>query len=238
MTSKKIFQNVDILEKLNPLNRENWKFETKFLIKTIKPNSKVLQIGCTLGDRLIVLWDNIKPIELWGIDIDPELIKQCKKRLEKLGIKANLFVADAQNFPDFSIKFDYVICLNNTLGYIPNDKKAVKEMKRVTKGKLIVSIYTDTKFTNQVAKDYFNSVGGKIEKIKDNVIYTNEVTMKRYSKENIRDLFGNKVELIETHLGFICIQNLIGDSRGDRRFIITVSNGHFKSPPSLHMYFC
>ncbi len=202
---KNIFQNVDIMENLNPLNRKNWEFESNFLVNTIKPGSNVLQIGCTLGDRLIVLWNSIKPVRLWGIDIDSDLINRCRNRLNKLMIKAELSVADAQKLPDFDTKFNYVICLNNTLGYIPDDKKAISEMKKSAKGKVIISIYTDTKFTDKIAKEYFKAVGSKVRGIENNVIRTNEISMKRYSIKDIRDLFGKDVQIIETPLGVICM---------------------------------
>ncbi|EKD43737.1 MAG: hypothetical protein ACD_72C00152G0006 [uncultured bacterium] len=97
--------------------------------------------------------------------------------------------------------FDYVICLNNTLGYIPEYDKAIKNMRKLGKT-VIVSVYGE-KFDNDLAREYFDSIKLEIDHIDgDKFVMKDFTTVKRFSKKEVESWSG---EVIETPVGYFCI---------------------------------
>jgi hypothetical protein len=90
---------------------------------------------------------------------------------------------------------------NNTLGYISNQKKAIKEMKKLGKI-IIISVYGE-KFDNTLARAYFKSLNLEIEQIEGNLFIMKDfTTIKRYTKEEVK-AWGGKI--IETPIGYLCM---------------------------------
>lgn len=105
--------------------------EFKPIIEWVKPNTKVLDVGCgirSLGQSLITE----KNCEVWGVDISNNAIH----RAEKKGIKASIHDIDLElKFNDDC--FDYVI-LCDVLEHIYRPRFALEEALRVG-GSVIVS---------------------------------------------------------------------------------------------------
>lgn len=78
-------------------------------------------------------------VRITGIDMSPEMLALARDRAERLGIEVTLREADAQALPFADASFDTVVC---TLGLcsIPDDRKAIAEMKRVLRpgGRLLL----------------------------------------------------------------------------------------------------
>ncbi|GAI07822.1 unnamed protein product, partial [marine sediment metagenome] len=72
-----------------------------------------------------------------GIDISEKAIKKSKERYPRF----EYFVADATNLPFPENSFDYVIC-SEVIEHIPEDEKAISEVKRVLKNNGIFIITT------------------------------------------------------------------------------------------------
>jgi hypothetical protein len=70
----------------------------------VKPNSRVLHVGCECGDLLAA----VKPAYGVGIDADPQAIELAKKRFPHL----NFYVADPHELR-LEEKFDYVLICNS-----------------------------------------------------------------------------------------------------------------------------
>jgi len=91
---------------------------------------KVLEIGCGLGRWYMILRNNFKNLEYYGIDISEEMIKVAK-RLTKYE-RFYVMSASKLEFPDnyFDVVFSITV-----LHHIPfkEKEKAIKEMIRVTK---------------------------------------------------------------------------------------------------------
>ena len=97
--------------------------------------------------------------------------------------------------------FDYVICLNNTLGYIEEEDKAIKNMKTMGKT-VIISVYGE-KFTDQLAQEYFSALGLKIINISNNTFYFDDFSkVKRYPQDEIIKWGGN---VLKTPVGYFCV---------------------------------
>ena len=86
---------------------------------------KILDIACGPGQLLKAAAE--KQLDLYGIDISSEAIKQCKKRLPE----ANVQVANAEALPFKESTFDYITCLGSLERFL-DLPKALNEMVRVS----------------------------------------------------------------------------------------------------------
>ncbi len=198
--AKEVYVNCDVLEKLPRLNRENWLYEIDLLCKELPRSSTVLQVGSMDGSRIFALLDKRPDLVLTGIEIESSLIEIARKSASQLGYRADFILGDISNPADLP-RFDYVICLNNTLGYISNEKQALEQMKRLGR-KVILSVYGE-KFDDHHANTYFKSIGLILEQIKGNLFQIKDFTrVKRYTKQEV-DSWNS--EVMHTPLGYFCI---------------------------------
>lgn len=102
----------------------------------IKPNSRVLDIGCGNGVLGGTLRRN-KNCYVCGLEIDPELVKLAEKQLD------SVINTDIQDLQKLSLNggYDYVVCAD-ILEHIPNPIPVLNVIKRflTPKGYLLVSI--------------------------------------------------------------------------------------------------
>ena len=96
----------------------------------------VLEVAVGTGRNLPFYPDSIR---LTGIELSPAMLAMARRRAQELGREVDFREGDAQalTFPDAS--FDTVIC-TMSLCSIPDDRKAVAEMKRVLRpgGRLLL----------------------------------------------------------------------------------------------------
>ena len=195
------------LNQAHPKIKDWFQKEIVYLNKNIKPNSKILDIGCGFGRHIEIIADFSK--EVIGIDDNPNMIKKAKDRLSNFK-NVKLFLQNAQKLDFEDNYFDYVICLTNTFGDFPELKeKALKEMKRVCKkdGKIIISVYNDKAL--EIRKKDYEKVGLHITKIKNNIIYTEEgLISEQFSKPQLKELFDKlnlKSKILELNaISFLC----------------------------------
>jgi ubiquinone/menaquinone biosynthesis C-methylase UbiE len=78
-------------------------------------------------------------VRLTGIDLSPAMLKIARKKADELGLNADLRESDAQELPFPDASFDTVVC-TLSLCNIPNDRRAIAEMKRVLRpgGRLLL----------------------------------------------------------------------------------------------------
>jgi SAM-dependent methyltransferase len=69
-------------------------------------------------------------VRLTGIDLSPAMLEIARKRAGELGLNADLRESDAQELPFPDASFDTVVC-TLSLCNIPDDRRAIAEMKRV-----------------------------------------------------------------------------------------------------------
>ena len=138
----------------------------------------ILDISCGSGELLKELvkkgFKNI-----YGIDIAPKMLLAAKR---KLASYAKLYEADVNKLPFKDKKFDYVLSTEAFHHYY-DQKKALQEMKRVTKrkGRVIVA---DINF-------YFRPIHWLFEKLEPGCVKVN-------SAKQMRELFnrvGLKIEM-------------------------------------------
>lgn len=104
-----------------------------------KPGDYILDAGCANGFFSLALAQ--RGFKVLGVDISKENIEECKRRAKALGIKnAEFMVADLENLEKIkNNQFDGIISFA-ALRYVPDVKKATKELYRVAKpgGRVIV----------------------------------------------------------------------------------------------------
>lgn len=151
------------------------------------------------GMRIIRLLAKRADLQLTGLEIDKELVRIAGQNLVKKGFQVTFITGDIANPPDLP-QFDYVICLNNTLGYIMDQNKAIHEMKKLGKV-VIISVYGE-KFVDILARKYFKQLHLEVEKIEHNIFSMKDFSkVKRFTKEEVES-WGGRV--IETPVGYFC----------------------------------
>ncbi len=195
------------LEQATPEIKDWFQRELRYLKKNIKPNSKILDIGCGFGRHIQILANFSK--EVVGVDNERSMIKKARKKLGDLG-NVRLFLQDVKklNFDDCS--FDYVICMTGTFGNLLDKKlDTLKEMKRVCKngGKIIISVYSEKALKTRL--ESYKKVDLPIIKIKGGTIYAEEgFISEQFTKPQLEKLFNStdlKVKILKlNNISYIC----------------------------------
>ncbi len=195
------------LKQAHPRIKEWFQKEIDYLRKNIKPNSKILDVGCGFGRHIEIIADFSK--EVVGIDKNRDMIKKAKQKLSNFK-NVKFLVMDAQKLDFKDNYFDYVICMTNTFGnFLEIKEDVLKEIKRVCKkdGKIIISVYNNKAI--DVRKLDYEKVGLHITKIKNGVIYTKEgLISEQFSKPQLKELFDKlklKSKILELNsISFLC----------------------------------
>ena len=109
---------------------EAYNFYPKVLKRiSVSKKEKILDVGCGVGK----LSRYLKGFNLYGCDITENFVEQAKKEFYK-----EVKVAEIYNLPYKDKEFDKIICLG-VFEYIQNTEKAMKELLRVCKGKIILN---------------------------------------------------------------------------------------------------
>ncbi len=115
----------------------------EFLNNIELKNKKVLEIGCGYGSLSVYMAK--KGAKVTGIDISSEAIKISKRNASLNGQKIILKQASGENISFKDQFFDLVVCCE-TLEHIPNYKKVIDEIIRVTKNSGNIIITTPNSF--------------------------------------------------------------------------------------------
>lgn len=115
-----------------------------------------------------------------GLEIEPQLVKTARERVGSSTHQATFVQGDITQPPASLGKFDYVLCLNNTLGFISDYQLALRRMSEL--GRAYISVFGE-EFNDRRAQDYFASVGMKIEHISGDEIAVRDVgTVRRFPR--------------------------------------------------------
>jgi len=103
-------------------NSYYYKWLDKIYKFAVRPNSRVLHVGCDCGDLLAA----VKPSYGVGIDADPNAVELAKKRFPHL----NFYVSDPHEL-NLCEKFDYVL-ICNSLGQWHDIQKVLENIRPLT----------------------------------------------------------------------------------------------------------
>lgn len=106
----------------------------------IKAKEKVLDCGCGEGLYLLAINETSQDAEIYGFDIDSASIEIAKKHLAK-STNVDFRIGNICNMPYPDNFFDK-ICCSEVLEHVEDDKKALKELRRILKpsGRLVITV--------------------------------------------------------------------------------------------------
>lgn len=130
---------------------------------------KILDVGCGTGEILKSIKERYSFVQLYGLDISEEMLKQAN---DKLKGTATLILGDAENITLKTNSFDLLLCTDSFHHY-PNPQQAISEFYRVLKhGKfLLIADYWKPFPIRQIMNLFIS--------------YSNEGDVKIYSKKEI-----------------------------------------------------
>jgi ubiquinone/menaquinone biosynthesis C-methylase UbiE len=101
-----------------------------------RAHGKVLEVAVGTGRNFPFYPEGVR---LTGIDLTPAMLEIARKKADELGLDADLREGNAQELPFPDASFDAVVC-TLSLCNIPDDRRAVAEMKRVLRprGRLLL----------------------------------------------------------------------------------------------------
>jgi len=135
------------------------------IFKYIKKGSKILEVGCGVGQVSNFLVE--KEYDVTGVDISSLFINEAKKHG-----KAKFYAGDSTKLPFKDKSFDAVISAE-TLEHIPNPRKALYEMSRVLrKGGIMIHRFPNKQ---NLIKNLFVKITGQTKFIIINPNLNNNV---------------------------------------------------------------
>jgi SAM-dependent methyltransferase len=193
-TPDEVFTNCDVLEQLPLLNRENYEFETDYLVRTLPQSATVLQVGSMDGTRASRILEQRPDLQYTGLDISDALVSLARVTAPN----ATFVLGDITDPPEIG-PFDYVICLNHTLGYIEEVDVAIAKIKELGTH-VVVSVYGEA-FDEDTAVDYFETLGLEIGGVGATEFdMANGWVIHRFTESNVKQWDGT---VVKTPLGYL-----------------------------------
>jgi len=160
MLKKRPFDNSELKRSFWLGNREMWRIAREVILEAVDKDGSFLDIGCANGLLLkdLCAWvKETKGIELvpYGIDIDKDLIKECKEKNSKF--KNNFFVVNMENFIPKK-KFTFIHS-----NFSVTQKFLAKYLKMLEPdGRLILTLYDDKLNKYSKTYDFCRNIGPKL----------------------------------------------------------------------------
>jgi len=97
-----------------------------------RPGARVLDVGAGTGAEMIYLAQQTSDLELHGLDLSIDMLRQCQRKLRKAGVSAELYVGLAERLPFADNAFDVVFHMG-AFNEFCDKPAAIAEMIRVAK---------------------------------------------------------------------------------------------------------
>ena len=112
------------------------RIEIPLMIKalSIPKGLRILEVGCGRGVALPVFLERLEPAELWGVDVDPSLVRVARERIAAGRLNATVVEGDVRSLPFPSARFDLVIDFGtcyHVSGGRQGSRRALEEIARV-----------------------------------------------------------------------------------------------------------
>lgn len=96
----------------------------------LPPGARILDVGIGTGGNFVHLLQRLPDLELFGVDISAEMLRQCRRKLAKLDKAIDLTVGFAEHLPYQSNTFDAVMHVG-AINEFKDPAAALTEMTRV-----------------------------------------------------------------------------------------------------------
>jgi len=183
--------------------------EERYLIKNIKKDSKILEVGCGTGRSLRQIIHLARSIT--AIDHDKKAIEKARRNFKNYQ-NVRILLADAKRLPFKNNSFDTVICMTTFSNFGDYKIKILNEMCRVVKdnGMVIISMYGDNAFNERMK--IYKKFKAPIKKFKGTTVYFDEKVgdnvSEQFSKKQLIKIFNKtKLKIIEikrTGIFYVC----------------------------------
>ena len=159
-------------------------FSNKAVLNTLnpQPDSSILDVGCGTGILLQQLCQLDKGLNLYGMDIAPEMVKVANT---KVGKSVEIRQGSANSLPYGDNSFDCVTCVTSFHHY-PNPDNSLQEMFRVLKlgGKLVLL----DPFTNGFLRKAICAILGILFNEKGINLFTKEQMYHMFQKAGFNEI--------------------------------------------------
>lgn len=119
---------------------------------------ETLDVGC--GQCRVLPYINNQIKKYIGFDHDKKMLDNMKIKLSEKYNNVQLICGDANELSKYFSNFvDSTICLWNTLSVMGNEIHLLEEMKKVTKGPIIITLAAKNKKTLEVRTKYYQTMG-------------------------------------------------------------------------------
>jgi len=212
MPKKNIEYHEALLKNLPQAYRKWFEADRRYLIKNIKKDSKVLDVGCGYGRGLRYILKITQ--NLVGIDHNKTAVEHAKNNFKKYP-KVKIILGEASNLPFKDNSFDHIICIGTLVNFGKEKEKALREMKRVLKkdGNIIISVFSEDAFSERLK--LYQKLKTPIKEIKKDgtVIFDFDASLgdnisEQFSEGQLKTLFKKvKLQLEEIKkvgIGYIC----------------------------------
>jgi ubiquinone/menaquinone biosynthesis C-methylase UbiE len=98
----------------------------------IAPGNRILETGIGTGANIPYLLAAANDLEIFGLDIAPRMLQQCKRRQQTWGVELELFLAKSETLPYKDETFDVVFHVGG-INAFSGKEQAITEMIRVAK---------------------------------------------------------------------------------------------------------
>jgi len=164
------------------------KEETNLLKLKTRGNNRILEAGVGIGRLIPKLAPFVK--EFVGVDSAKLMLKKSKKIAKKFK-NVKIIKCDLEKLGKRFSKgyFDYSLCVWNTLGNVKNEIKVLKELSKITKKDILVTVYKKGTLKDRI--NWYKKVGIKIKKIDKHkeIFYSQSgLISKSYSLQNLENL--------------------------------------------------
>lgn len=158
-------------EEIHPLKSHAFRSLRNQITKEIPPNSRILEIGFGSGYFLSLLAEQEYIVH--GIDNTSFTVDYANMVFSEKGVNGRLTIGDGFNLRYPSDSFDVVINVG-TIEHFPEDeqKKFLKEMKRVSKNLLLVSAPNDSP---ESLYQYFKRKSETYRKEEENILDLSDI---------------------------------------------------------------
>jgi ubiquinone/menaquinone biosynthesis C-methylase UbiE len=119
----------------------------------VKPRSRILEIGIGTGSNLPYVSSSFQEGRFFGIDISASMIRYCRKKLDRWGCPAEIFIARAERLPFKEGSFDVVFQIGS-INIFEDKRGAIEEMIRVSRPGTKVVIADETEKANRLRDSF------------------------------------------------------------------------------------
>lgn len=183
--------------------------EKEYLRRIIKPNSRVLDVGCGDGRSIFDVLPVTKNVV--GVDHDERAVVGARKNFVDCP-SVEFLEASAAAMPFGDSNFDFIICMGTFANFADEKVAVLKEMRRVLKssGKIIISVYSEDAFEERMR--LYKSSSAKIREVRGTTVIFDESmgdnTSEQFSEQELRSIFnqaGLKTEdITKVGIGYLC----------------------------------